>query len=99
MSSEGGRMETDLRERLTELAERTPHAVPPLDLWDRGVRRRRRARATTGLVVAALVLAVSVAGLTVRARAHDVPPADSSGTAQLPETFYLPSSWMHAFDG
>ncbi len=92
-------METDLRERLTELAERTPHAVPPPDLWARGVRRRRRARATSALVVAALVLAVSVAGLTVRARAHDVPPADSSGTAQLPQTFYLPSSWMHAFDG
>jgi hypothetical protein len=92
-------METDLRERLTDLAERTPHAVPPPDLWDRGVRRHRRARATSALVVAAVVLAVSFAGWTVRDRAHGVPPADSSGAAQLPQTFYLPSSWMHAFDG
>jgi hypothetical protein len=99
MSREGGPMATDLRERLTDLAEATPYAVPPQDLWDRGVRRRRRGRSRSALVVTAVVLALSLGGWAVRGQAQSVAPADSSGTAQVPETFYLPSPWMHAFDG
>ena len=92
-------MASDLRDRLEDLAAHTPHGVPPVDLWDRGVRRRRALRAATAAVVAAVVLLVGVAGWATRSGEQRAEPADTHGTPHLPDRFYEPSPWLHSFDG
>jgi hypothetical protein len=91
-------MSSDLRDRLEDLATGIRPASPPTDLWDRGVRRRRAERATTGILIGAVVLLLGLGGWTLRAD-HDVQPADTHGSPQLPDRFYEPSPWLGAFDG
>lgn len=55
-------MPTDLRSGLRRLADASGPASPPGDLWSRGVRRRRRVRATSALATGAVVLAAVLAG-------------------------------------
>lgn len=92
-------MASDLRDRLEDLAAHTPHGVPPVDLWTRGVRRRRATRAATAVVVAAAVLLVGIGGWAFRTGEQRVEPADTHGAPHLPDRFYQPSPWLHAFDG
>jgi hypothetical protein len=92
-------MASDLRDRLEDLAAHTPHGVPPVDLWTRGVRRRRARRAATAVVVAAAVLLVGIGGWAFRTGEQRVEPADTHGAPHLPDRFYQPSPWLHAFDG
>jgi hypothetical protein len=92
-------MATNLRDRLTDLAGHTPPGAPPPDLWTRGVRRRRLAQAGTTALVAVLILLVGVGGWTVHRTQRGIEPVDTRGTAHLPDRFFAPSPWLHAFDG
>jgi hypothetical protein len=92
-------MATDLRDRLHDLADRTPRTPPPADLWSRGVRRRRAGRVGTSVLVAALVLILGVGAWSWRAPRQDVTPVAPRGTPHLPDRFYSPSPWLHTFDG
>lgn len=57
-------MSTDLRAELADAAARVPTRPAPDDLWQRGVRRRRRVRTARGAALAGGALAVAlVAGL------------------------------------
>jgi hypothetical protein len=91
-------MGSDLRDRLEDLATHTPLPVPPTDLWDRGVRRRRLDVAVTTVVVAVLVSLICLSGWSWQS-SRPVRPADTRGTPHLPDRFYLPSPWLPAFDG
>jgi hypothetical protein len=89
-------MSSDLRDRLGDLAAQTPVTAPPVDLWDRGVRRRRARRAGSATLVAALVLLLGLGGWTVHAQ-RDVQPSDTRGAPHMPDRFYEPSSWLSSF--
>jgi hypothetical protein len=91
-------MATDLHDRLSDLAGHTPPASPPTDLWDRGVRRRRLARAGQAAIAAVLVLVVALGGWTWH-QSRPIPPADTHGDAQVPDRLYQPSPWLPAFNG
>lgn len=90
-------MSTDLRERLTALADRTEPGGPPPDLWRRGVRRRRRRLA---LVAAASVLAVLVGGgasalLADATTSASAPvPTTSEPSAGIPDHVRVPSPYL-----
>src|SRR4051812_47835292 len=98
MSRRGGDMATELHDRLTDLAGLTPVASPPVDLWRRGVRRRRAAVAGRVAMAVLLVALVGLGGWTWHA-ARPVVPADSHGSPHLPDHFYTPSPWLPSFDG
>lgn len=92
-------MANELRDRLGDLATHTLPASPPADLWSRGVRRRRARRAIQIAVAAVLVLLVGVGGWT-RHQTQPIEPADTHGSAHLPDRFfYQPSPWTASFDG
>src|ERR1700712_2626240 len=84
---------TTLHDRLTDLAQDAPAGPPVPQLWDRGMRYRRRRRLGTCVVLLAAVLAlVSLTSLSwVRAR-HDALPLRSPGA--LPDQLYAPSPWL-----
>jgi len=86
---------TELRHRLTELADDAPAGVPaPGDLWDRGRRYERRRRAgTTGIAVACVLLVSLVFGATWQRGEVDPQPAGEPGQVYLPDHFYVPSPW------
>ena len=89
-------MSTDLRERLTALADRAEPEGPPPGLWRRGVRRRRRRLA---LVAVASVLAVLVggglAGLLADATTSYAPqPATSDEPGAIPDHVRVPSAFL-----
>jgi hypothetical protein len=92
-------MASDLRDRLHDLADRTPPAAAPPDLWSRGVRRRRGSQATTSVLVAALVLILGVGGWTWQASRQDLAPVSPHGSVHLPDRIYEPSPWLGGFDG
>lgn len=89
-------MTTDLRDELHALAQRRPAAVPPPDLWQRGVRRRRRVRTVAaGVVVAAVTL--GVLGTSVGWEALRTSPPEPSGAlseAAIPDRLETPSPWL-----
>lgn len=89
-------MSSDLRDRLADLATHTPSTVPPTDLWDRGVRRRRARRAGSAAVVAVLALLLGLGGWTVHAQRH-VQPSNTRGAPHMPDRFYEPSPWLSSF--
>jgi hypothetical protein len=91
-------MTTDLHDRLADLAGHLAPASAPPDLWDRGGRRRRGVAA--GRVAGAVVLAalVGIGGLTWQ-QSRPVQPADTHGSPQVPDRFFVPSPWLGAFDG
>ncbi len=89
-------MGTDLRDRLHDLADRTPRTPPPADLWSRGVRRRRAGQATTAAMIVVLVLVIGAGGLAWRGD-RAVQPAAPHGRAEFPDRFYAPSPWLRTF--
>jgi hypothetical protein len=87
---------TDLRDELHALAGRRPAAVPPPDLWRRGVRRQRRVRtAAAGVVVAAVALGVLGTSVGLDAL-RTPPPAPAGGLADgaIPDRLETPSPWL-----
>jgi hypothetical protein len=92
-------MATDLRDRLGDLASHTPPGSPPADLWQRGVRRRRIARAGAATLVLALIALLGAGGLTWHAGRERIQPAGPQGTPHLPDRFFIPSPWLPAFGG
>jgi hypothetical protein len=90
-------MATDLRDRLGDLASHAPPGSPPADLWQRGVRRRRLARAGMAAMVVALVALLGVGGWSWRDHAR-VEPVAPQGAPHLPDRFYDPSPWLPSFD-
>lgn len=94
-------MTTDLRDELHALTERRPSAVPPPDLWRRGVRRRRRVRAvTTGVVVAAVALGVLGTSVGWEALRTSPPaPAGARADAAIPDRLETPSPWLDGTEG
>ena len=89
-------MGSELKDRLTDLADHTPSGTPPPDLWSRGVRRRRWDQAATAAMVVVLVLVIGAGGLAWRAD-RAVEPAAPQGRATFPDHFYAPSPWLHTF--
>ncbi len=89
-------MTSDLRDRLHDLADRTPSAAGPPDLWSRGVRRRRASQATTAAMIVVLVLVIGAGGLAWRDD-RAVQPAAPHGQAEFPDHFYAPSPWLRTF--
>jgi len=92
-------MATDLRDRLGDLAAHAPPGSPPADLWRRGVRRRRLARAGAAGMVVALVALLGVGGWSWRLDHTRVEPVAPQGSPTLPNQFFTPSPWLGAFDG
>ena len=94
-------MTTDLRDELHALAERRPPAVPPPDLWRRGVRRQRRVRAVVGGVVLAAVT-LGVLGTAVGRDALRTTPPSPAGTVAdgaIPDRLHTPSPWLDGTEG
>lgn len=89
-------MASELKDRLTDLAEHAEAGTPPPDLWTRGVRRRRLARATTTAMVAVLILLLGAGGLAWQSD-RAVQPAAPRGGAEFPDRFYAPSPWLRTF--
>lgn len=90
---------TTLHDRLTHLAEDAPQALPVPELWDRGLRYRRRRRAGTAVVlaVAAATLVALGSATWLRSPAAVAPlPADSPGG--MPDHIYAASEWLPGTD-
>ena len=92
-------MATDLGDRLGDLASHTPPGSPPADLWQRGVRRGRLARAGAAGMVVALVALLGLGGWSWRLDHTRVEPVAPQEAPHLPDRFYTPSPWLPAFDG
>lgn len=89
-------MTTDLRDGLHDLADGRPAAVPPPDLWRRGVRRRRRVRVVAaGVTVAAVATGVLLTTVGLDAvRTSDPVPVDTPGAGAIPDRLHTPSPWL-----
>lgn len=89
-------MTTDLRDELARLADGAPPAMPPGDLWRRGLRRSRRVRAVTALsAAAAVVAAVGVSTIGVDALRADAPqPTQGEAAGAVPNRLETPSKWL-----
>jgi hypothetical protein len=92
-------MSTDRHERLADLAGHTSPASPPLDLWVRGVRRRRVVAAGRVAVAVVLAFLVGVGGWTWH-QTRPIQPAETHGAGRLPDRFFHDlSPWTRAFSG
>lgn len=96
-------MTNDLRERLADLAEDGPTrlALGADVLWTRGVRRRRRDRALTGLVGVAAAGLVAALVLGGGGLLHDEPDVLGRPAEQglgLPDRIHAPSPWLEGTD-
>jgi hypothetical protein len=96
----GDEMSSDLRERLTELADQAPSAVRErADLWQAGVRRRRRQRAAAVASVVATVLMVGGLGTHQLAGLPAPMPADApESELHLPRSVHAPHPWTRGTD-
>ena len=91
-------MASELRDRLTDLADHMPSGAPPPDLWRRGVRRRRLGQAATSVLVVALVLVLGAGFWSWGTSQQHVTPVAPQGTPHLPDRFFTPSPWLPTFD-
>ncbi|MFT3871993.1 MAG: hypothetical protein QM714_04990 [Nocardioides sp.] len=88
----------DLKDRLVDLTDELTDVRPPVGLWDREVRRRRRARRDTIAVILVAVLAVAGV-LTGSWRAsRQVAPVSPTGKTFLPDELFTPSKWLPGTD-
>ena len=88
-----------LHDRLADLAQDAPPALPDPGLWDvaRGYHRRRRLG--TAVVAGATVLALALIGGLGWVRADDgIEPAAPGARPALPDTIWEPSRWLPGTD-
>ncbi|WP_395695330.1 hypothetical protein [Nocardioides sp.] len=84
---------TTLHDRLADLADDAPPGGPAPDLWDRGIRFRRRRRVGTAAILAtAAVLIAAVAGVDWHRSAPE--PLPAGGPVGLPDRVWTPSPWL-----
>jgi hypothetical protein len=84
---------TTLHDRLADLADEAPTALPAPGLWDRGRRYHRRRRAGTLAVVgAAVVVLATLGGVSWQRSAPQ--PAPATGSVGLPDRVWTPSPWL-----
>lgn len=87
-------MAQQLRSALHDIADRTPVAGPPPDLWQQGRRRRRVARLTQVTVAAGLVTVLMAAWSAVMPGTRPIDPAaGTSGELQVPDAVHVPDGW------
>jgi hypothetical protein len=96
-------MSTDLREAMRDLAADAPTtlgAAPTADLWQHGVRRRRRQRAGQALVT--VVVVALVGGLAALVRPIDTAPPTPADVPiselHLPRSVQAPDPWAEGTD-
>lgn len=88
----------DLKDRLVDLADELTDVRPPVGLWDREVRRRRRARRDTVAVILVAVLAVAGVLTGTWQASRQVTPASPTGKTFLPDQLFTPSKWLPGTD-
>ncbi|MGH3345338.1 MAG: hypothetical protein ACRDO4_00015, partial [Nocardioides sp.] len=91
-------MTSTLHDQLSRLAdEATPPATAPggRELWDRGVRYRRRLRVGTAAIASAGVAVLAlVAGVTLQAAGPQPEPIPADAPAGIPSRIHTPSPWL-----
>ena len=86
---------TTLHDRLVDLAEAVPVALPAPGLWDRGLRYRRRRQVGTAVVLAVAVAAFAALGSITWLRSPQAfEPAPASSEPALPNRLFVPSPWL-----
>ncbi len=91
--------DTDLRDRLHDLADEAPRgALSATDVWHSGVRRQRLRRASAVLGAAAVVAAVAGVGALVTGDPTDVPPAQAPAVRGIPRVIEEPDPWSEPTD-
>jgi hypothetical protein len=91
---------TILHDRLEDLAEDAPAALPVPDLWQRGVRYRRRRRTGTAVVISVAAAALVVLGSVTWLRSPAaVEPLPANSPGGMPDRLYAPSPWLPGTDG
>ncbi len=90
---------TTLHDRLADLADSAPQALPEPDLWGRGRRYGRRRRIGTAVIVAVtLVLLGVVVGVSELRSRSTVAPASPSSEPALPTRIVHPNVWLDGTD-
>jgi hypothetical protein len=90
---------TTLHDRLTDLAEDAPAAVPATGLWDRGTRYRRRQLVASSVVGAIALVALAVLASATWLRSPDaVQPLPASSPRGMPDRLYAASPWLRGTD-
>jgi hypothetical protein len=86
---------TTLHDRLADLAEDSPPALPAPGLWDRGLRYRRRLRAAAAVVLAVAAVALVILGSATWLRSPSaVAPLPSDSPGGMPDHLYPGSGWL-----
>jgi hypothetical protein len=88
---------TDLRDRLADLAARAPVGVPAPDVWQRGRRRQVRRTAAGVAVGAVITMILSTVGAQTWSwtERRTADPVDAPGPGLvLPDHVYTPGPWL-----
>lgn len=90
---------TTLHDRLAELADEAPVALPAPGLWERGRRYRKlRRTGTAAIVVAACLALVVLSGVTWLQSTPPSRPAPAGSPVGLPDRIWAPSPWLAGTD-
>jgi hypothetical protein len=86
---------TTLHDRLADLAGDAPAGRPAPELWDRGLRYRRRRRTGTAVVlVIAAVALIALGSVTWLRSPAAVAPLPADSPPAVPDRLYAPSPWL-----
>lgn len=90
---------TTLHDRLAELADEAPVALPAPGLWERGRRYGRvRRTGTAAIVVAACLALVVLSGVSWLQSVPPSRPAPAGSPVGLPDRIWQPSPWLPGTD-
>src|SRR5262245_59517516 len=89
---------TRLQDRLADLAEDAPPPRPAPELWDRGLRYRRRRWTGTAVVAAVAAVALLVLGTATWLRSSSDEPLPAGSPAAMPDHLYAASGWLPGTD-